>query len=381
MAQAAESRAEAEQRQVGLRLRAAREAKGWNQEQVAGVLELNDRQSISDIETGRRALRPDELVLLADALGHDVDFFLEPFSVVGEAGFSWRTAEGLSATALERFEAEAGRWIGMARWLWSREHADPSPLRQSLRVGSQTSFELVQGQAEQLGRTLELGAVPAEPLADRIETRLKIPVFFVDIDTSRFGDAISGAMCNLEDLRVILVNRNETEGRRNYDLAHELFHALTWDALPPSHRESNATTLGNRGRRAEQLANNFAAALLMPRAVLEASVDRTQSQEPDVRRLVELAARLRVTSAALAWRLFNLEWINAQTRVRLADERQVTSDTPRPKRYSSWFVGSLHRAIDAGTLSPRKAAKALAISLEQLGDLCQEHGFTPAFDQ
>src|SRR5258706_12827279 len=79
-------------------------------------------------------------------------------------------------------------------------------------------------------------------------------------------DGISGAACRLPELDAVLINRKEVKGRRHFDLAHELFHLLTWDAMPPEHVEE-ATETG-RGR-VEQLANNFASALLMPRKVLE----------------------------------------------------------------------------------------------------------------
>jgi len=58
-------------RRIGHRVKAAREAAGWNQEQLAGALGLNDRQSISDIENGKRRLQADELVTLSDVLNRD----------------------------------------------------------------------------------------------------------------------------------------------------------------------------------------------------------------------------------------------------------------------------------------------------------------------
>ena len=65
---------------------------------------------------------------------------------------------------------------------------------------------------------------------------------------------------------MVLINRHEVEGRRHFDLAHELFHILTWDAMPPEHSEEARETGGNR---VEQLANNFASAVLMPTPVLD----------------------------------------------------------------------------------------------------------------
>ena len=51
------------------------------------------------------------------------------------------------------------------------------------------------------------------------------------------------------------------EGRSHFDLAHELFHVLTWDAMPPERLEEARETGGSR---VEQLANSLAASVLMP---------------------------------------------------------------------------------------------------------------------
>ena len=58
------------------------------------------------------------------------------------------------------------------------------------------------------------------------------------------------------ELDAVLISRREFAGRRHFDLAHELFHILTWDAMPPEHSETARETGGNR---VEQLANTFAA--------------------------------------------------------------------------------------------------------------------------
>ncbi len=53
---------------IGFRVRAAREAKGWTQDELAALLHLENRQSVSDLENGKRSIKPDELVVLSDAL-------------------------------------------------------------------------------------------------------------------------------------------------------------------------------------------------------------------------------------------------------------------------------------------------------------------------
>lgn len=366
-------------RLIGYRVKAARETVGWNQEQLATVLGLNDRQSVSDIENGKRRLQADELVTLSDVLDRDVEFFLDPFAVTGEAQFSWRASNELPEAPLDDFELRAGHWIGLLRWLREGEHGRVNPLKQSLRLTTDSTFEEAIARAEDLVHTLELSKVPAERLIECIEQKLDIPVLFVDTVTTAEGHSISGATCHLQDLGVILINRNENEARRFYDLAHELFHALTWDAMQPEHRESNSFEARGRTKRIEQLANNFAAALLMPRSSLEQLID--QRRIGDVGHLADVAHELRVAPVALAWRLFNMKWIDDATRQALLQEHQRMSTAGTPKRLSLNFVTMLHTAIDKGRLSVRKAAKALGMTLPQLAELFTEHSLPPPFEQ
>ena len=86
----------------------------------------------------------------------------------------------------------------------------------------------------------ELGEVPARRLAEVMERELGILVLMVDA-----FEGISGAACRLPELDVVLINRHEVAGRRNFDLAHELFHILTWDAMPPEHSEESRETGGS----------------------------------------------------------------------------------------------------------------------------------------
>jgi hypothetical protein len=133
--------------------------------------------------------------------------------------------------------------------------------KRALRLSAQSSYEDAQNCAESLVAELDLGVVPAQNPIDKIERELDIPVLFVDTVDAADGQSISGATCHLEEMGVILINRNENEARRFFDLAHELFHALTWDAMKPDHQESNSIEDRTKGKRIEQLANSFAAAL------------------------------------------------------------------------------------------------------------------------
>ena len=114
---------------------------------------------------------------------------------------------------------------------------------------------------ERFAADFKLGPVPAEQLAEVMERELGVLVLMVDAI-----EGVSGAACRLPDLDAVLINRHEVPGRRNFDLAHELFHILTWDAMPPEHVEDASE---QSKIRVEQLANNFASAVLMPAEVLD----------------------------------------------------------------------------------------------------------------
>lgn len=364
------------QRLIGYRIKAAREAKNWTQTQLSNALEFNDRQSISDIETGKRALKPDELVTLTEVLDRDIEFFIDPFCVAGEAQFSWRASSKIEEKNLNDFEITAGKWIGLLRWLRANKQDFANPLKHSLRLTKQSSYEDAIKCAESLVKKMNLGKIPADHLIDLIETKLDIPVLFVDTIKTPEGYSVSGASCHLQDFGVILINRNEPETRCFYDLAHELFHILTWDAMRPEHRESNSYEDRTKEKKIEQLADNFAAALLMPKSSLESLIE--PSRLDDISYLVKMASTFKVSPIALAWRLFNLKWIDKKTVDLMKGKHLHSSFTP--KLFSTNFIKLLYDSIEHGKLSARKAAKALSMNLTQLKELFSEYSLSAPFD-
>lgn len=352
---------------VGLRIKHARDLRGLTQEQVSGAMGFNDRQTLSDIENGKRAVKTDELARFSDVLDQELEFFLDPFTVVAEAQYSWRASKDVPEDVLNDFEARASGWVGMLRWLRAQSASGQNPLGFSLRLDMHSTYEQAQAKAEQLVKQLELGPVPALKLAECIEKQLDIPVLFVDVETGSQRETISGAACHLAELGVVLVNRRESAVRRNFDLAHELFHILTWERMKPDHRESNSYGERQRTKRGEQLADNFAGALLMPRSSLDALID--PERQKDVKHLADVAAQLRVSVSALGWRLRALGRIDEATREKLAGVRRPDPAGNQPKLFSETFVRQLHVALDKGRLTARKAAKALGLPLHELAQL------------
>jgi XRE family transcriptional regulator, fatty acid utilization regulator len=358
---------------IGARIKALREQRGLSQEDLARVFGFKDRQTVSAIETGERRLSADELLTAVQKLGATLDYFINPFLLAGEGKFSWRQ----SNVALERlnaFERVAGRWVAANRTLAPEVGRPPPNLRQALKLTSKSSYEEAMAAGERFAADFELGPVPAERLAEVMERRLGVLVLMVDAI-----EGISGAACRLPDLDAVLINRNEVVGRRHFDLAHELFHILTWDTMPPDHVEDAS----ERSKiRVEQLANNFASAVLMPTEVLGRFEPAKVS---NIQWLNDTAEALQVTATALKWRLVALGRLDAVQANKIPDAalrnngRDVSGRKP-PPLYSKAFMEVIALAIDEGHMSARKAADLLDMKLDDLAELGAAHGVKLALD-
>ena len=174
----------------------------------------------------------------------------------------------------------------------------------------------------------------------------------------------------------MLIARHEVVGRRHFDLAHELFHILTWDAMPPEHSEEAVETGGNR---VEQLANNFAAAVLMPAGTLARFGNWSNFDQDELAgRLNAAANELHVTASALKWRLVALGELKPSTARSLPDAvlrkngRDDVEDAT-PVLFSRPFMEVIGLAVDRGHISLRRIAGLLDLSVEDLADLFTTH--------
>jgi XRE family transcriptional regulator, fatty acid utilization regulator len=363
---------------IARRFKLARERAGLTQAQLSERLGFKDRQTVGAIEAGQRKLSAEELVRAMKVLDVDLEYFTDSFRLVGEGKFSWRASRDATASLLDTFEERAGSWIALYRNLGEAKGVSPNPLQPRLPLTEKSSYEEARAVAEALGRDWDLGEVPALRLKEAVQGKLGALVLYADAPAG-----ISGAACQLPSLNTIIINRKEPEGRRHYDLAHEIFHLLTWEQMPPEHREVEIPR-GGKGRRVEQLADNFASALLMPERTL---APRWQARgKTDIHKWLNAAAtELLVTAVALKWRLVQLGWIGKAELLEIVDARLTANGRPReplpqPKLFSDELVRRLHRALAKGDLSVRRAASLLEITIEELVELFKDYGLTVPFD-
>ena len=322
-----------------------------------------------------------ELQRIAKALHVDLTTLLEGPPETSPAVL-WRSPP---ETGSESLQADFLRWCDRyARILrlTGRSSANPLPTYQVDLAG--LTYQDVADLADSVGRQLNLGRRPATVLQEAIQDQFDVLVWFMDT-----GDVGSAACTRGRFGSAILIPTCSVPWRRDYDTAHELFHLLTWDSYHPSDVEDAELT-----RKAEKLADSFAAALLMPAAVVRQELAaRAVDGKVPTADLVPLAVELDVSFEALVWRLLNLHYLDAAERAReiiedpaLRDvdrrlrERDRTSLPRLPERYvelayAAWLNGRLSRARLAEYLDC--SLVDLPRSLEDLGILEPPEGSAP----
>ena len=362
---------------IGTRIKALREERKLSQDDLARLFGFKDRQTVSAIETGMRRVTADELMLAIKRLDAPLEYFTDPFRLVGEGHFSWRHT-GIGAERLVEYERAAGSWVAAFRFLAPLVGYEIPLMRRSLRVVRQSRFEDPMLAGERFVAEFNLGEVPALRLIEVMERELGVLVLMVDAD-----DGISGAACRLPELDAVLIARHESPGRRHFDLAHQLFHILTWDAMPPEHSEEAMDTEGNR---VEQFANNFAAATLMPARTLEQFGNWSNlNEEKLIAQLNVVADELHVTSSALRWRLVALGELKSKMARSLPEEALLNNgrdavDGELPALFSRSIVEVLGLAVDKGHVSIRRVASLLELTVEDLADLFTAHNVSTPVD-
>ena len=150
--------------------------------------------------------------------------------------------------------------------------------------------------------------------------------------------------------------------------------------MPPEHSEEAREVGGNR---VEQLANNFASAVLMPQLTLDRFGEWSHLEEDElIAKLNSVAADLLVTASALKWRLVALNKLKPGRAREIPDAAlrnygRGAAEMDLPSLFSKPFMEVIGLAIEEGRVSMRRAAGLLDLTVEDLADLFVAHGVEP----
>lgn len=362
---------------ISERLKLARQQRGWTLEALSGVTGI-PVSSLSEFETGKREPRLVHLEKLAKAHGRSLAALLgDEADGVGNAAAQmsapamvlWRQRPEAAETAA----ALEARFLTLCRWYrnleeWCDEKRPcllpdaPQPRAAFDRSAAESLASLVRNQ-------LSLGQQPAFSLLSVLESTCGVKVFHLD-----FEPAGTAACTRSDELGMaILLNARNKRWRRNFDLAHELFHLLTWRVFRNPDGSPNQTAPGSTEAE-ERLANAFAACLLIPEEPLRLAV---RSAAKSNGRLLpteyfDLARQFDVSVDALLWRIREVYRRSADNTQRdLAQCRllwpmhEVRTDSPPPPLPERYRALAL-RALQQGEFSSGRAAEYLGMTRHEV---------------
>ena len=358
------------------RLKYLRVKDDMKQEDLAKALGFKSHQIVSNIENGDRKISAAEIIRACEIFSVDMSFFTNPYLLVGEGDFSWRQS-GNDQDALVSFQEKAGELIGAYRVLKSQLNETPQMIMPEIRLNSKTRVHEAVRAGEAIAEELGLGEMPGTALVDTAEEKLGAIVLQVDPK-----NGISGAACRLQDLNAVIINRNEPVGRRTFNLAHEIFHLLTWEAMPP---ETIDNVDGPKSH-VEKLADAFASGLLLPSKTVEkyaAYIDF--GKQGCVDRLNSLATEMKVSSVMLGYRLINTGYANRDLFEEYKEAKffsyngDMVDRNDTPPLYSKKFLSVLSRGIHKGLISQLRVVNLLDMSLKDVKELYEKHKLESPF--
>jgi Zn-dependent peptidase ImmA (M78 family)/transcriptional regulator with XRE-family HTH domain len=319
--------------------------------------------SLSEFEHGKREPSLSQLASLSAAYHRPASFFLAMEPIVPEV-VRWRRKPAEGAQAIEgQFLQLCEQYHNLESWCGADAVIDLPSTRRPSRPFSRTDADLL---ARKVRRELGLGSYPALGLLCGLEEQCGLKVFHLDFAPS----GTAACTQHPEFGAAILLNAKNPRWRRNFDLAHELFHLLTWGFLAPVEPGAEAWTESE-----EKLADAFAASLLLPDdSIREAVSSRLRDGKLPLPAMFEIGRQFDVSIEALIWRIHGLYGgtpahkahteatiQRARESARMLEGREADCPPIRPARFVALAVTALRR----GDISVGRFAEYIGISRQR----------------
>jgi Zn-dependent peptidase ImmA (M78 family) len=171
------------------------------------------------------------------------------------------------------------------------------------------TWKSVAEKAKELVRAWNLGARPAACLHEILEEKRHIKIVSYDLREAGSALTAEGGFGY-----IVALNATEAPWRKNFSLAHELFHLLSKNRFPLDEIHRDLIGESSEKPKYERYADTFAATLLMPdkdviRELENRLIDDNRVEWVD---LVGIAMEFGVSTEAMLWRLKRLGRLKAE---------------------------------------------------------------------
>ncbi len=353
------------------RLKAARDGAGLTQEAAAQKSGL-DNSTISKFERGESEPRFSQLSALAAVYRVGMDYFFSEMPPVVQRVL-WREEPADNAEIQVRF-LELCRWYHLLE-VWTNQSSEKKLPDLDAAIPGDLTYPMVRELAETTRHTLNLGGRPGLNLHPILEEVYGVKIFALDLGES--GSAACVYSCEFG--QAILLNKRSCRWRRNFDIAHELFHLLTWRRF--KHDEDMCSFHTPRIEE-EKFATCFAGNLLLPKDAICTSMEKAAADKKQITfsQLDQIAREFDVSLEALLWRMhFIFHWDEGKTKAYVEQAKTYLINVhrdpgPEPPTYPERYRMLAIQALRHGEISLGRFAEYLGISRQKAQDYLEEGG-------
>ena len=356
----------------------ARIAAGFSISDAAKSLGFKNYQTLSEIEKGERKLNANELSSMAKLYKKNLDFFFESETPVITRPL-WRKVAA-SAAPMEDVQSEflfflenysnMETLLGLKRkWKGVQKKLESSDF-------SLNGFDLAGQLAEEFCSVQNLGSRPALNIYSVLENDLRFKILHLQLKAGASAASIVDSRLGVG----ILINVNDAPWRRHFDLAHELFHIITWDIF-----SFDEIGDGSIKTNPERYADIFASCLLLPERHLKNSFEEIKTGERiRIVDIIEVAKDFGVSTEAVLWRLVSLKTFKKETVTDLLNDKGFRDTDKRlrrdlypdnqPGKFPSRYISLAYRCLMEGKISRGTFAQCLGIERSGIDEFLKEEG-------
>lgn len=328
------------------RLSLARRRRGFTKKSLAESLNV-DQKTILRYESGLVVPPQDVLSRLSHVLGFPEEFFFGPdFDEPMAEGASFRGFATMPARDRDSALAAGAFAFMLDDWITARFHV-PQPALPEVEFASPETAALY------LRQQWGLGVRPIQSVVHLLEAK-GVRTFSL-VENTRAVDAFSVWR---RSMPYVFLNTEKSAERSRFDGAHELGHLVM-------HKHGGP----HQGQSAEEQANQFASAFLMPEDDVRAVLPRVNS----LNQMIEAKKRWRVSVAALNYRLHKLrittDWQYRQFAIQISERGFHKKEPYGIAREKSAVWQKLLDHLRTSKITKNSIASDLAIPVSEIESL------------
>ncbi|KQC10916.1 MAG: hypothetical protein APR54_11505 [Candidatus Cloacimonas sp. SDB] len=361
-------------KQLGQKLKKVRTELGLTLKQAAEKLGYKNYQILSSIENGNRELKATEIFRFSKVYIMDVSELLSEEVIEKKEKILWRgEPKQKGKKEIENNIRYKAKYYNLFEELLGIEkNKDYFFNINKNHIRSKNDLEELARKTRDL---LSLGNRPALSLKEILEQDKGVKILYESLPE---GSAMT--IKSNDYGFIIVINANEVPWRRNYDLAHELFHLLTWDIFNVDELIKDQEYFAD----IEKMADQYASSLLLPKEETETrlrNIAKKQNKSLSLSDLIDISLDFGISTQALLYRMVYLNylsWEKVQDILNSTEfkeqNKKFRSDIWGVKPQSDKFIELAVKCLRKSLISRGKFAELMQIDRVDIDNYIEDLG-------